>query len=110
MLEPAAPESSAPSQSNVPDRPQFSGAVGAIVTYVAVLMAARDGLVLPEYVQAAIPAVVYGLIAYVVPPTARQIAMRMNDRIVRLAAAMPETLVSERTVVLPSAASPVKST
>lgn len=100
---PASPDSPAPSTSAIPSRSQFYGAAGAVATYVVVLAAKHYGIVLPDAIQLAIPAVFYGIIAYVIPPTARAIAMRLDDHIVQLAASMRESdsAVSKNTVVLP---------
>jgi hypothetical protein len=103
-IAPAAPDASAPSTSYAPTRSQFAGGLGAVATYAAVLVAGRYGVALPDYVQIAIPVVVFGSVAYFVPPTARQVAMRLNDNIVQLAASLPasESQVSKNTVVLPA--------
>ena len=98
---PADPSSSAPSQSSLPSRGQFVGALGAVATYIVVLAASHFGLTLPDYVQLAIPVIVGFVVAYLVPPTAKQVAMGLNDSIVQLAATLPESQVSARTVVLP---------
>ena len=54
-----------------------------------------------DFVQLAIPIVVYGALAYLVPPTVKDVANRLNDKIVAFAAADESIPVSDHTMVLP---------
>ena len=100
-VHPADPADSAPSQSAVPTRPMFYGALGSVVTWLVVLVAGRYGVTVPDYVQIAIPVIVGFGVAYIVPPSAKDVANRLNDSIVALAAADPNIPVSDHTMVLP---------
>jgi hypothetical protein len=95
------PSDSAPSQSSVPSRPMFVGAVGAVATWGIVFVAGRYGIPLPDYVQAAVPVIIGFVVAYLVPPTVRDVANRLNDKIVAFAAADQNIPVSDHTMVLP---------
>jgi hypothetical protein len=93
----------APSQSLVPDRNVLSGGVVAVVGWLIISVANHYGLDVPFFVQAAMPMVLGYVVTYLLPPSVRDVVARVNDDIVRLAAADPENPTSERTVVLPPA-------
>lgn len=52
-------------------------------------------------VQPALAGVIAWIVAYVTPVSVKDIVSRLNDDIVRVAAADPKSAVSEKTVVLP---------
>jgi hypothetical protein len=70
---------------------------------VIIAIANHYGLNVPVEIQTMIPAALGYVVTYLLPPTARDVANRLNDGIVALAAADPNNPVSERTMVLPSA-------
>lgn len=109
---PALPDDSAPSTSSVPSRKMFASAIGTVVSWGAVAIATHYGVIIPDYVQVAIPIIIAFALFYFVPTTAREVALRLNDQIVQLAANMPEedSQVSERTMVLPAATKVVSVT
>jgi hypothetical protein len=93
----------APSLSWVPDRNVLSGGVVAVASWAIIAVADHYGLDVPVTVQAFIPMVLGYVVTYLLPPSVRDVVSRVNDDIVRLAAADPNNPTSERTMVLPEA-------
>lgn len=99
----ASTTESATSRSWLPDRNVLNGGIVGLVTWAILFVASYYGLDVPVSVQMAIPGVLAWAVTYLLPPSAKDVAKRLNDRIVALAAALPASAVSERTVVLPPA-------
>jgi hypothetical protein len=97
----AAPTLGATSKSWMPDSNVLKGGLAGVLAWAIVAIAAHYGLSIPPELQALIPIIVGWLITYILPPNARDIAARLNDHIVQLAASDPSSDVSERTVVVP---------
>lgn len=93
----------ASSQSWFPDRNVLSGGLVALVGWIIVALAGYWGLDVPLTLQAMLPAVLGYVVTYLLPPSVRNVVARVNDDIVRLAAADPSNPTSERTMVLPEA-------
>ncbi len=101
---PAAPTDTAVSTGWMPDQNVLRGGLVAVIVWAILAVANRYGLDVPVSIQAALPGVIGWVIIYVLPPSAKNIAKRLNDRIVALAAALPSSKVSAKTVVLPDSA------
>lgn len=93
----------APSQSWLPDRNVLSGGIVAVAGWAIIAVAGHYGLDVPLPVQAAMPMVLGYVVTYLLPPSVRDVVSRVNDDIVKLAAADPNNPTSERTMVLPEA-------
>lgn len=98
----AQPDESAPSAGLLPSRKLFVGGMSSIIAWVIIVIADSYGLSIPMAIQQAIPIVLGFGIAYLIPSTAREVALKLNDRIVKLAASMPDSMVNENTAVLAS--------
>lgn len=93
----------APSQNWFPDRNVLSGGLVAVASWTIIAVAGHYGLDVPISVQAAMPMVLGYVVTYLLPPSVRDVVARVNDDIVKLAAADPNNPTSERTMVLPEA-------
>lgn len=94
----------APSQNWFPDRNVLSGGLVAVVSWAVIAIADHYGLNIPLFIQAAIPTFLGYIVTYILPPSVKDVVARVNDDIVRLAAADPDNPTSERTMVLPETA------
>lgn len=99
-----SPEAGAPKKSWVPDRNVLAGGIVGVIVYILQTGADSLGVTIPMSLQPLLPIAVGFVVTYLLPPSAQDVAKRINDGIVKLAARMPASDVSERTVVVPPSA------
>ncbi len=88
----------------LPDRKVWaSGLTGVVAWFIVYFAGHYFNLAIPSDVQAQIAGGLGLLVAYIVPPSTRDTITRLNDELVKIAAADPAIPVSERTLVLPEA-------
>src|SRR5258707_1177980 len=95
-VQPAETTAAASSPSWLPDSNVARGGIVAVGSWAVLAIAGHYGLDVPIAIQAAIPGALTWLIIYFLPPSASDVAKRLNDRIVALAAALPTSQVSAR--------------
>lgn len=69
----------------LPDRKILVGGLASLLAWVLVLCAAKLGFVLPLEQATALVAAVYGIVAYLVPPSVADVVKRVDETIIRLA-------------------------
>jgi len=85
-----------------PDRKVLAGGLSGLLTWILVLLANHYfGLTVPPEIQTLISGLVAFVFAYVIPSSVKDIVSKLNDDIIKIAAADPNSPVSERTLVLP---------
>jgi len=85
-----------------PDRKVLAGGLSGLLTWLLVFLVNKYfGWTIPPDVQSSITGLVAVGFAYLVPSSVKDIVSKLNDDIVKIAAADPNSPVSERTLVLP---------
>lgn len=74
----------------IPDRKWVAGGLSGVVAWGLLLLATHYGVVVPDWLQAALPLAVAKAIAYITWPAAKDVISRVNDDIASAAGYMPD--------------------
>lgn len=77
-----------------PDQKWFAQGIGGLATWGILLLLTQLGVAIPSGLETVIPVVVAMILHYVVPAADQDVIARINDRIVAMAAADPESPVT----------------
>lgn len=87
----------------LPDRKVLAGGIAGILAWLLVFIGNKYGMGITPDVQSLLTGAIGWAVAYLVPSSVRDVINHLNDDIVQIAAADPNSNVSERTMVLPAA-------
>ena len=79
-----------------PDRKVWAGGLAGLVTWGITLVAQHYGVVLPADIVGMLVGAVTTGVAYIVPPSVRDIIKRLDDGLVEMAAEDPNIPVTRR--------------